>query len=102
MMDPLSKSHSAVLRDFLRGYLHEDWKEEYGSVEQAVRQFCKDSDPNERTRLRADWLAFTKELENEPLPVIHRRLRDLGSAWQPSQASDLGAITRALQRYPSD
>ena len=102
MKESRSGSHDSALRNFLRGYLHQDWKEEYGSVEQAVRQFCQDADPDERARLSSEWLAFTKELENGTLPGIQRRLRELGSAWEPSQASDLEQITRALQRYPSD
>jgi len=87
----------SALRSFLRGYLHEDWKQEYDSVEQAARDFWDDADAGERHQVRAQWLAFTKSINGQSLDSISRRLHDLGSAWQPASESDLDAITRALQ-----
>jgi hypothetical protein len=91
-----------ALRSFLRGYLHEDWKQEYESVEQAAQDFWEDADPEERSQVGAEWLAFTESVKHQPLEIISRRLQDLGSAWQPSSVSDLDAITRALQHPPSE
>lgn len=92
---------SAALQDFLRGYLHEDWKQEHGSPEQAAQHFWDDADPEQRAQLRAEWQEFVESAKNQPLDEVARRLRKLGSAWQPSHASDLDDITRVLQRYPS-
>jgi hypothetical protein len=89
----------SALRSFLRGYLHEDWKQEYESVEQAVRDFWQDADPGERRELRAEWLTFTESVKGQPLETITRRLQDFGSAWQPSSESDLEAITRVLTTF---
>ena len=103
MSDPTpSRKQFPALQQFLRGYLHEDWKQEYESVQEAAHDFWEDADADERNRVRDQWLAFTKAIENKPLEVVRRRLRELGSAWQPSQASDLDQITRALQPHPSD
>jgi hypothetical protein len=92
----------SALRSFLRGYLHEDWKQEYESAEQAAHDFWEDADPEERSRVRGEWLTFAESVKGQPLNTITNRLRDLGSAWRPSSESDLDAITRALQHHPSD
>lgn len=87
----------SALRGFLRGYLHEDWKQEYKSVEQAVHDFWENADPEERNRVRIEWLAFMESVKGRRLDQIARQLQDLGGAWRPSSESDLDAITRALQ-----
>lgn len=91
----------AALQDFLRGYLHQDWKLEHGSPEQAAQHFWDDAGPEQRAQLTAQWQEFVASAKNQPLEEIARRLTKLGSAWQPSRASDLDDITRVLRRYPS-
>lgn len=91
-----------ALRRFLRGYLHEDWRQEYESVEEAAHDFWEDADPDERSRVRTEWLNFAESVKGQPIDKISRHLQELGSAWRPSSASDLDAITRALQHHPSD
>ena len=90
-----------ALRSFLRGYLHEDWKHEYESVEQAVRDFWEDADPEERNQVRAEWLTFVESVKGQPLDKIAHRLQYFGAAWRPSSESDLDAITRSFQHHPS-
>jgi hypothetical protein len=85
-----------ALRSFLRGYLHEDWKQEYESAKQAARDFWEDADPEERDRVRSQWLTFVESAKGQPLEKISRRLHELGCSWRPSSESDLDAITRAL------
>lgn len=91
-----SQAHLPALRSFLRGYLHEDWKQEYESAEQAARDFSEDADPEERDRVRSQWLTFVESAKGQPLEKISWRLHELGCAWRPSSESDLDAITRAL------
>ena len=93
---------SAALRNFLRGYLHQDWKQEHGSVEAATRQFCEDADFEQRKNLLAEWLSFRESVRDQSLDATARQLRDIGSAWQPANLNDLDKITRVLQHYPSD
>ena len=47
----ISSADFPALRDFLRGYFHEDVVDEYGSAEAAARQFCEDADAQQRTGL---------------------------------------------------
>lgn len=90
----------ATLEYFLRGYLHEDWKQEYGSLQHAAQQFCHDADPEQRSQVLTEWHKFVESAKTQPLDEIALRLRKLGSAWQPSKTADLDQITRVLQRYP--
>ena len=92
----------ATLEYFLRGYLHEDWKQEHGSLKHAVQQFCDDANGDERSRVLTEWQEFVESAKAQPLDEIARRLRKLGSAWQPSKASDLNEITRVLEHYPAE
>jgi CdiI immunity protein len=91
-----------ALRDFLRGYLHQDWKQEHGSPEQAAQHFWDDADSEQRRQLRSEWQAFVEAAKDQPLDEVARRLTELGSAWRPARASELDDITRVLQRYPSE
>jgi CdiI immunity protein len=91
-----------ALRSFLRGYLHEDWKQEYESVEQAAHDFWEDADRDERNQVRTEWLTFLESVKGQPLDQISRRILALGSAWRPLSEGDLDAITHALQRHPFD
>jgi hypothetical protein len=91
----------ATLEYFLRGYLHEDWKQEHGSLEQAAQQFCDDADGDERSRVQREWREFVDSAKAQSLDEIARRLRKLGSAWQPSKAADLDVITGVLERNTS-
>ena len=92
----------ATLEYFLRGYLHEDWKQEHGSLQQAAQQFCDDANPEQRSQVLREWHEFVESAKAQPLDEIARRLRKLGSAWQPSTTADLDQITRALERYPGE
>ena len=47
------------LRSFFRGYFHQDMKDEYGSPEEAVREFCADASPQERAAVAANGLNFS-------------------------------------------
>lgn len=52
MSSNASRKHSSdiaaetfpALRSFMRGYFHEDMADEYGTLDEAVRQFCEDAD----------------------------------------------------------
>lgn len=90
-----------ALRQFVRGYLHEDWKQEHGTFERVVRQFCSDAGEEERRRVLAEWLQFIAANKDLSAETIGRQLREMGSAWQPAGLSDITQVTEALQRYPS-
>jgi len=82
---PEAKSFSAAdfpaLRSFLRGYFHQDMKDEYGSPEEAAREFCADASPEERAVAAAEWARFLERTKGQPIEAINRILTGpLGSS----------------------
>jgi len=71
-----------ALRSFLRGYLHQDMKDEYGSPEEAAREFCSDASGEERAAVAAEWSRFLARTKDQPLDAINRILTGpLGSSY---------------------
>jgi len=76
-----SSADYPALRSFLRGYFHEDMKDEYGSAEEAVREFCAEAGPEERAAVAREWSRFINQAKNKSLDEIHRILTGpLGSS----------------------
>lgn len=93
----LSPADFPALREFLRGYFHQDWREEHGSIEAAVRQFCRDADDEQREQVARQWQAFRQKTEDLPLRKVRELFTEsLGSAWYPASKADLETITRVL------
>ena len=66
----ISAATFPALRQFLRGYLHEDWQDEYDSPVEATQQFCDDASPEECRDLAQEWDAFRQQVKNLSLPAI--------------------------------
>ena len=103
--DRNTKKHSIsaagfpALRSFLRGYFHEDVADEYGSPEEAVRQFCEDAEPGERKAVAEEWARFVEQTSGWPLEMINRVLTEqLGSANRLA-AEDLQVISRVFGEF---
>jgi hypothetical protein len=91
-----------ALRSFLRGYFHEDMADEYGTLDEAVRQFCEDADTNERKTVSDQWHRFVAQTKGHPLSEINKILTQrLGSACR-LQPDDIDKITRAFEGLPPD
>jgi len=87
-----------ALRSFLRGYFHQDMKDEYGSPEEAVREFCADASTEERAAVAKDWSRFIERTKGKPLEEINRILTGaLGSSCILT-GEDLDRISAALSR----
>ena len=72
-----------ALREFFPGYLHEDFRDEYGSAAGAARAFCGDASSEEAAQAREEWARLSKTLAGRPIPELHAALQKLGGAWQP-------------------
>jgi hypothetical protein len=89
-----------ALRSFLRGYFHEDMADEYGTLEEAARQFYEDADPDERKSVAGEWNRFIAQTKGQPLPAINKVLTEkLGSACR-LKPDDIEKISRAFQGLP--
>lgn len=73
----------AGLRDFFRGYLHEDFAAEYGSLSDAVRDFKRHCTDWERMALTAHQLhSFIKDHQGLPIEEVNSELSRLGAAYE--------------------
>ncbi len=80
-VDPAS--YPAV-RAFLRGYLHEDFELEHGSVEGALTAFRAEADLSERDALKREGAALAEAARGLPLRELRRLLADgFGCAYRP-------------------
>lgn len=86
----------------MRGYFHEDMADEYGTLEEAVRQFCEDADTDERKTVAGEWQRFLAQTKGQPLAAVNKILTGkLGSACS-LQLEDIDKISRAFQGLPRD
>ena len=87
--------HDAALRDFLRGYFHQDLTDEYGTPANAAARFCAEAAPAESAAARNAWeRARTHYAGN--LSGLNAHLADLGSAWLFGDESELEAVSAAF------
>lgn len=90
----ITAEHFPALRAFLRGYFHQDMKAEYGSLEEATRQFCEDADSAERKAVEKEWKRFTEQTKAQPLAAVNQLLTNkLGSACRFASAEELDKIS---------
>jgi CdiI immunity protein len=70
-----------ALHTFLRGYFHEDVRDEYGSAPEAADQFCEDAESDERIPVAREWQKLV-ELTEGHAPALNAALKKLGAAIQ--------------------
>ena len=86
------------LRDFLGGYLHEDFAEEYGSAAEALQTFLSDASGDEIQNVKEEWQRFREVLKDQPFAESQAALHRLGAAWQPINPGELAALDEVLSR----
>jgi CdiI immunity protein len=96
----LSAADFPALRSFLRGYFHQDMKDEYGSAAEAVREFCEDASADERAAVAKDWSRFMDDTKGQPIEQINRLLTGtLGSSYSLS-GDEIQQVTATLSGSP--
>jgi hypothetical protein len=85
-----------ALRGFFEGYLHQDFRDEYGSAAGAVQAFREDASDAELAAMRKEWKAWRTRLGKATAEEIAQSARKLGAAWQPQVAEDLDHVETVL------
>ncbi len=95
---PFSAADFPALRTFLRGYFHQDLKDEYGTPAEAVREFCEDASAEERAAVAENWSRFLAQAGGQPLEELNRILTGaLGSSYALT-SENVGQISAILSR----
>ena len=92
----ISAADFPALHSFLRGYFHQDMKDEYGSPEEAVREFCANASTDERAAMAKDWSRFLDHTKGQPLEEVNRILTGLLGSSYALTSEDMPSISAAL------
>jgi hypothetical protein len=91
-----------LLHQFFRGYLHQDFPEEYGSIAGALRQYREDAGAEEFGRFSVEWHKFLDERRGLDASETDRILcGELGGSWHVAGAHELERFTEAVERSGS-
>ena len=85
-----------ALHTFLRGYFHEDVRDEYGTAPEAADQFCEDADSDERIPVAKEWQKLMEMTDGQTAP-LNAALKKLGSAIQLTE-DQIPAISAVFAR----
>jgi hypothetical protein len=80
------------LREFFSAYLHEDFRDEYGSAAGAARAFCGDASLPQAKQAREEWARMRKSLTGRAIQEWQEALRKLGGSWQPQTEEELRSL----------
>jgi CdiI immunity protein len=94
---PIAPEDYPTLGEFFSAYLHQDFRNEYGSATKAAKHYVTDASPDEVQTLRNEWQKFRVRLAGQPLPVIQAAVRKLGAAWLPDSEAALTQLDAALK-----
>jgi hypothetical protein len=94
---PIVADDYPTLSEFFSAYLHQDFRNEYGSPTKAAKHYVADASPDEAQALRNEWKKLREELDGQPLPVMQAAVRKLGAAWLPDSEAALKQLDAALK-----
>ena len=97
VQSPIVAEDYPTLSDFFSAYLHQDFRNEYGSATKAAKHYLADASPEDGQALRSEWQKLREKLAGQPLPVIQAAVRKLGAAWLPDSEVALKQIDAALK-----
>jgi hypothetical protein len=92
----ISGADFPALRDFLRGYFHEDVVDEYGSAEAGARQFCEDADSQQRDAVVKDGRRLSDRMKGKPWAETNAALSQLGSAYSFENLAEFEKILKIV------
>ena len=96
---PIRAKDFLALREFLAGYLHQDFTAEHGSPEAAARAFRAYADESQRITVVAELNRFLEHCHDLPFEQTRDLFTEtLGSSWRPSPPAALRLLVSALRR----
>jgi len=87
----------AALAGFFSAYLHQDFRDEYGSAAAAAAAFSNDAEPQEVAQVNQEWKTWRAQLGKFMPEQAAAAIRKLGGAWQPLTPGDLDELGRVLK-----
>ena len=95
---PLRAKDFPALREFLAGYLHQDFTAEHGTPEAAARAFRAVAAETQSNTVAAELSRFLDVTHAQPFELTRELFTEiLGSAWRPREAAALRHLLSALR-----
>ncbi|HEY2821949.1 MAG TPA: contact-dependent growth inhibition system immunity protein [Candidatus Acidoferrum sp.] len=94
---PIAPEDFPTLSEFFSAYLHQDFRNEYGSAIKAAKHYVSDAAPGQVQALRAEWQRFREKLTGQSLVTIQAAVRKLGAAWLPDSDAAFIALDATLK-----
>ena len=85
-----------LLREFARGYLHQDFRLEYESAIAAAQAYQNDLHVAERERLLHEASRMLRLAQSWTVSEARAAITMLGSPWKPDEAEDVLRLLRTL------
>ena len=95
---PFDPGNFPALLELLPAYLHQDFREEYDSVGDALKAFLSEASGDEIGDVREEWTRFRKNFVGKPFRETQEALKQLGSAWLPENEAELENVNEILTR----
>lgn len=84
------------LSAFMRGYLHEDFAQEYRTALAAAKRFLADASDEERMEVAGDAARFALLTARLSLEEIRAQIDGLGGAWNPRTRPEIDRVFATL------
>lgn len=92
-----------ALREFLRGYLHEDFPDEFGSAVGAAAAFLRDASAEELSSVRAEAFRLRQLTAGTSLHEARRLFSEgFGCAWRVGSPAEVEALLAVLLGEPRE
>ncbi len=86
----INRENFPALTAFFRGYLHQDFEEEFGSAAEAIAVFRADAGPDEWAAFMREWDLFWTLAGDLPVSRIARLMtKVLGGYWTPESHEEI-------------
>lgn len=86
------------LREFVRGYLHQDLIPEYGTPLRAAEAYVADLGMNERKRLASESQKMLTAVRQWNSTELNEQLHGMGSSWNFASPDEFEQILRFFGR----
>ena len=86
------------LREFARGYLHQDLIPEHGSALQATKAYLNDLAPADRRRVADEAFRFRGLVRNWTGAETNSAIASLGGSWHFISSGELNEVLHTLER----
>jgi hypothetical protein len=96
-MKKKTTSHFPLLREFARGYLHQDVMAEYGDAKSAARAYLANLPESDHPSLREETARMHAALKQWTADELNRQLAALGAAWTFDSPEEFASVLELFE-----